>query len=503
MSDAKPHAKPQAKLEEKPEAADPGRETPALPAPTERRVTDEDREFLPSALEIIETPPSPLPVAILLTLCAFIAAALCWAFLGKMEIHAVGLGKIETAGRSKVVQPLEPGRVRTIAVANGAKVQAGDLLVQIEDAEAIAEARLQAEQLATAGAEAARRRAALAAALALPMRTTPAIAFPADTPETLRLRETAVLIADLDTLADSLVYNDRQVAQKRASRERLEASISHQATLLTTLESRVDVRQQSLNLSVGTKINLFDALESLERSRAQLASDRGQLAEVDASIAELGAQRARMNSQFNAEQTLKLAEAEKKRDELSQYVAKATARLDRLRLTAPINGTVQQLAVTTVGQVVTTGQQLMTIVPDGAPLQVDVFISNKDIGFIRTGQDVAVKVDAFNFTRYGTLHGKVVRIAGEAIEEGEARRSQANATASGTAGNATAPGQPPSFVFPVTVSLDTPTMAIDGLAVPLTAGMTVTAEIITETRRIIDYFLSPISRTASEALKER
>lgn len=474
-------------------------------SPTGAVLTDADREFLPAALEIVETPASPLPVAILLASCLFIAVMIGWAFFGRLEVHAVGVGKIETAGRSKIVQPLEAGRVRAVSVSNGARVRAGDLLVQLDDAEAKAEEQLQAEIVAASGAEAARRATMLGMMRAIAAGATPedGIAFPTGVPTAIRNREAAVLAAEIANFRDLLANNDKQVAQRRASRERFEASISHQMRLIETLESRVDVRQQSLKLSVGTRISLFDALESLDRSRAQLAGDRGQLLEVDAGIAELGAQRARYFSQIAAEQTTKLADAEKKRDEALQQLAKARARLDRLRLVAPIDGTVQQVAVTTVGQVVTTGQSLMTIVPEGAPLQVEIFISNKDIGFIRPGQDVAVKVDAFNFTRYGSLHGTVERIAGEAIEEGEARRSMANATAAGQPGSAPAPGQPQNFVFPVTVAIKERAMMVDGNAVPLTAGMTVTAEIVTDTRRIIDYFLSPIARTTSEALKER
>ena len=177
----------------------------------------------------------------------------------------------------------------------------------------------------------------------------------------------------------------------------------------------------------------------------------------------------------------------------------------RTRLYAPIEGVVQQMAVTTVGQVVTTGQQLAVITPSGGKLQVQALVANLDIGFVKPGEDAVIKVDAFPFTRFGVLHGKVTKIASGAIAEQEAKRALANATAAANVAQTqpAAPGQPESFVFPVTVALDETAMRIDNATIPLTPGMTVTVEIKTDSRRVIDYLLSPLARIASEAGRER
>ena len=141
-------------------------------------------------------------------------------------------------------------------------------------------------------------------------------------------------------------------------------------------------------------------------------------------------------SQFVADNENKLADAARKADEARQALAKAAARLARTKLYAPIDGVVQQIAVTTVGQVVTTGQQLVVVTPTDGPLQVEALVANLDIGFVKPGQDAAIKVDAFPFTRFGVLHGKVVKIASEAVAEQEAKRALANATASANAASA-------------------------------------------------------------------
>ncbi|MDE2577782.1 MAG: HlyD family type I secretion periplasmic adaptor subunit, partial [Hyphomicrobiales bacterium] len=332
----------------------------------------------------------------------------------------------------------------------------------------------------------------------------PTLVFPPEIPVDIQAREQKVLAADLAQLRDTLANLDKQMAQKAATRKRLEASIAYQVALMDTLHGRVGMRQSAIRMNVGTKVNLYDAQEALQKSQAQLASDKGQLVETDAAMAEIVSQKNKAIAQFIADNEGKLAETARKGDETAQQLAKAQARLARTHLTAPIDGVVQQNAVTTIGQVVTTGQQLMTIAPLDGPLQVEAYVSNIDIGFVKAGQEAEVKIDAFPFTRFGTVRGKVVRVAHDAIDEQEARRAQANATATA---NATAPnlapGQPQNFVFPILIEMEKAAMKIDGAEIPLLPGMTVTAEVKTDQRRIIDYLMSPIAKIGAEAMKER
>lgn len=499
---------------------DSGKSLPLPRAGSLEAISGPDREFLPAALEILETPPAPRSVAFMLTICAFAALAVLWSFLGKLDIHAVAWGKIEAAGRSKVIQPLETGKVLAVHVENGQSVRAGQVLATLDPAELKADETALTEGLSSSRAEIARRRAAIVEARQFQAATlrpadaagtqvtqvavTPDIAFETETGSAIRAREKSVLMAELTQLSDTLANIDKQMAQKGAMRQRLQMSIEYQAGLIRTLEERVGVREASIKLSVGTKINLFDAQESLQKSQAQHASDRGMLIETDAALEELKSQKTKVVSQFIADHETRLADADRKAEDLSQQLLKARARLARTNLIAPTDGVVQQLAITTVGQVVTTGQQLMLIAPQGATLQVEGFVSNLDIGFVKVGQAAEIKVDAFPFTRFGTLRARVVRIATEAIDEQEARRQQANAlAATNPGGPAAGPGQQQSFVFPVTLALETASMKIGVADVPLAPGMTVSAEIKTDTRRVIDYLISPIARVTSEAMKER
>lgn len=481
----------------------------AAAAPAQRpappRVSGRDLEFLPAALEILETPPAPKRVAVMLTICLFAALALAWSFFGQLDIHATAWGKIEASGRSKVIQPLEPGKIASVSVKDGVSVKAGDVLLTLDDAEAKADAAAATEARDAARAEATRRRAGVEAARALARgeTATQTIDFDAATPERLRRREAAVFEADSRFLEDSLTDLKRQVAQREATLTKLQASIDEQNTLIANAKDRVDVRESSIRLNVGTKINLFDAREALQRAQAQIASDRGQITETRAAIDELASQRSKTISQFVADYEGKLAEAARKAEDFAQQAAKAEAKLARTRLLAPIDGVVQQLGVTTIGQVVTTGQQLMTIAPLDASLQVEVFVSNLDIGFVHVGQHAEVKVDAFPFTRFGVAPATVTQIAADAIDEQEAKRRQSNLAAAPQAPGAGAPGQPQSFVFPVLLTLERPTIEVYGRPVRLAPGMTVSAEIKTDKRRVIDYLLSPLSKVTAEAMRER
>ena len=498
------------------------------PAPV---VAGRDREFLPAAIEILETPAPPLPVVTMLTICAFFAAALAWSFYGRLDVHAVAPGKIDTAGRAKVIQPLDPGKVAAVHVENGQRVRAGDLLLEFDPAEPAAEENAQRDALHANLAEIARRRVAIATARAVldgPAKSgepsareaivtelAQAAADPAqrivwavELPEAFRLREAAVLTNDVNQLIGALQSLDRQMAQKEATRQRLGMSIAYQDNLIETLTKLLSVRQQSFDLKVGTKVNLYGAMGELAKSQSSRASDEGELIETEAALKELASEKIKTLSQFVADNGNKQAEAERKADEAKQAVVKAAARLARTRLYSPIDGVAQQIAVTTVGQVVTTGQQLLVVAPSEGALQVEALVANLDIGFVKLGQRAAIKVDAFPFTRFGVLDGKVMHVASEAVEEQEAKRGLANAPATANANTAGAPpagqaGQPQSFVFPVTVALEEQAMDINGATIPLTPGMTVTVEIKTDSRRVIDYLLSPLAKIASEALKER
>ncbi len=170
------------------------------------------------------------------------------------------------------------------------------------------------------------------------------------------------------------------------------------------------------------------------------------------------------------------------------------------RLVAPVDGVVQQLAIHTLGGVVTPAQAIMVVVPADSPLEIEAAVSNQDIGFVHAGQQAAIKIDTFNFTRYGLLHGEVLGVSPDAVGPG-AGTDDAPTARQPAADRLRTAGRGLSYT--ARISLDRTTIPVDGKPVDLRPGMTVAVEINTGTRRVIDYLLSPLLRYTQESLRER
>jgi len=461
-----------------------------------------DREFLPAALEILETPPSPIKMGLLLLICGFFAAALVWSYFGHIDIIAVAQGKLQPTGRVKVIQPLETSRVQVAKVENGSRVREGDVLVELDPSEAAADVAENAAGLASFRAEALRREAAIKAAQVQPISTKLDIVWPDEIPDSIRRREERVYTADLAQLDAQIASLSAQLDQKKAEGQRLVTMIAAQEQLITTLQQRVTMRSQLVDMNAGSKSNLIDATETLQYQKTTLAQQKGQLAEAQANLSVILKDIKKTQDSFIAENAQKAAEAERQAADLKEKLIKAQARLSHMTLTSPIDGTVQASALTTVGQVVTSGQELMSVVPEGATLEIECYLPNKDIGFVKEGEPAIIKIESFPFSRYGTINATVTRVARDAIPEPDANQQEMDPTkrTPRPSGGAT---RTQNLVFPVTLSLDQTAINVDGAKIPLSAGMAVTVEIRTGSRRILEYVFSPLVQMGSEALRER
>lgn len=477
------------------------------PRPADRpsaplRMKRADREFLPAALEILEQPPSPVAHAFSIGVCVFAFAALAWAWFGWTDIVAVAHGKVQPTGKVKVVQPMETGRVRAILAQNGAVVGEGDPLVELDPDEAIAEARAAEAAYVSWTAEALRR-----ADVAVAMQNEPVVdhptAWPATIPPAIRTREDAVRAADVAKIASDLRALDAQAAQKRAESQRLRDTLTAQAELVATLQERVDMRASLLKAGSGTKASLIDATETLNLQRTALVSQNGQLAEAERALQTLAAEREKLLRAFVADNATRRADAQRQADEAEGRLTRARLRVERMTLRSPIAGVTQASSVTSLGQVLVVGQEVMRIVPADAALEVEVYLENKDIGFVEPGQHASLKVEAFPFTRYGVIDATVLRVANDAIPEPDARQIEGDPTGPAESRTSTGADRIDNLVFPVVLTTKATHVVADGRAVPLSPGMAITAEIKTGKRRILDYLLSPLIQTKSEALKER
>lgn len=460
-------------------------------------------EFLPAHLEILETPASPRMSFMLWTICGMLTAAIAWSSLAKIDIYAEAQGRIQPSGRSKVVQPLDVGRIVEIAVQNGSMVKAGDLLVRLDATQPEADRAAAASELQSLHAEIARRTTEI-----IDVQTgvtNPNVIYPADVADVYRKRDDSVFDAEMSQYQAQVDALNAQLAEKTARNTRLKDGMAAREKVIASMTERLTMKQTLEARQAGTKAAVIDASQVLENEQRNLTDDRGQVLENDAAAESLRRRLDQAKRDFLANQNQKLSAAERRRDEVEQNLIKASAKVRQANIVAPIDGTVQQLAVTTVGQVVTSGQPLMVLVPSSKALEVMALVQNQDIGFVKDQQEVVLKVDAFPFSHYGTLKGVVTRISNEAVDSQEATASSdASTLARPINGQSTSGSQRvQNLVYPVTVKLEQTSINADGKDVPLMPGMMVTAEIQTGSRRVIQYLLAPIWEATSQAAHER
>lgn len=442
-------------------------------------------EFLPSTLALRETPVHPAPRILMRLIVIFMALLILWSCFGKLDVVATATGKVVPDSRSKTIQPLETAAIRAIYVRDGQSVRAGDVLIELDATVAQADIdRLSAEYQASF-LDAAMYRSLVAN---LENET-------ANKPVRMELDATGFsgVITPEVLNAQKRLAKGQLDAYKARALQLTAAIIRHQAELRST-QAIVEKYQQTLPITQQREQDLqrllaqkyvsqhdyLDLKKSMIEQERDLAAETEHLAEISASLLEAE----RESKQFGAETRRlwldKLHEAEQRASSLSQEFIKAGSRGQFMHLTAPVSGTVQQLAVHTIGGVVTPAQPLMTIVPAESPIEVEAYLSNQDIGFVHKGQRVEIKVETFSFTKYGTLDGEVISVSSDAIQDEKL-----------------------GLVFAVRIKLNNNSIRVDGNKVTLSPGMAVTTEIKTTQRRVIEYFLDPLKRHISESLDER
>lgn len=455
-----------------------------------------ETEFLPAALEVTETPASPLGRAIAGVIILFFIIALAWAWFGKVDIIAVAQGKIIPSGRTKIIQPFETGVVRAIHVRDGQHVQAGDVLIEIDATINQAERdRLQQDWL-QAKLDAARLKAAMN------IKSDPLTSFKAPegaSDDQVKLQQ-RLLATQVEEIRAKLQGFDQKIAEGDGNRNAVEQTIAKLNETIPLLKKRFEMRQELADKGYGSKLNALEVQQDLVASQNELLVQKGRLAEATATVAGYKEQRRQAEAEFRRGTLDDLSTAENKAAALHEQLVQATRKYNLQTLTAPVEGTVQQLAVHTEGGVVTPAQALLAIVPAGSQLEIEANVSNRDIGFVYPGQQVAVKVDTFNFTKYGLLSGTVESVSQDAVPRAKAIDSRDKP--SGTENESSEPdGQ--ALVYLARIRLEQTSMDIDGKQVNLAPGMAISAEIKTGQRRLIEYILSPLARHSQQAMRER
>ena len=434
-----------------------------------QRLADE-QAFLPAALSLQETPVHPAPRRALWVIMALFATALLWSVVGQVNIVAVAPGRIVVSQRTKIVQPLEPAVVRAIHVKDGDRVQAGQLLIELDPTGASADSASVLAQRQAAESDDHRARALLQA---LASGMAPRLQGAGADVQGQLTAEWLDIAARRARLAAELNRREAELATAREVLAKLHA------TLPLARQREADIQNLSAQGFVAGHAAQDRSRERIELE-GDLATQQARLAEAQAALAETRQTQAAYLAETRRSLGERAAQAALKAGQMAQEGSKTAQRERLTRLLAPVAGIVQQLAVHTTGGVVTAAQPLLVVVPNDAEVMAEVTIDNKDIGFVKVGQAAEIKVEAFNFTRYGTVPATVVGVSADAVVD--ERRGA---------------------LFLATLTLNRNYIQIDGARMALNPGLNVAAEVKTGRRRLIDFLLSPVRQGFSESGRER
>lgn len=432
--------------------------------------------FLPAQLELVETPVHPAPrwtMRVLVTLAILI---LLIGVVGRLDIVVTAKGKFVPNERVKIIQPAMTGVVREILVRDGQQVTAGQLLVKLDTTQAAADAHKAISSKLDAELAVARATALLAAQrdhhapVVAPVEGAPqerALAAQSEAEGAYREYQDAI-----DSAQAELLKREAELDTTRQEIGKLRATAPLAREQANAYRSLAGDRYVAQN-------DYLDKEQTALGQEHELAAQQSHARELVAGIAEQRAEIRSTASKFRHDQLSELEKATQQVTQNRDDATKAQTRQALLSLTAPVSGTVQQLATHTPGGVVTTAQSLMEIVPADT-LEVEAQMENKDIGFVEVGQTVAVKVEAFPYTRYGFINGTVVSVSNDAVQDKKL-----------------------GLTFPVRIRLATNRLHVENRWIMLTPGMAVTADIRTGKRSVAGYFLGPLMESAQESMRER
>lgn len=453
-----------------------------------------EREFLPPLLEIQETPPSPLKRHVSLTLVFLVLILLIWSYFGQIDVVSTAPGKFIPDGKIKVIQPLDNAIVKTILVKEGQQVKAGDLLLELDPTITGADLSSSQEKDALKRAEDERLEAEL---------TGKQVIYRTKDPAIIRLQDHLLQVRRAAYSA-KLAQSRSDVASKR---DTLAAALD---TLNKFKETTAIAQEKEADARPLVETGAVSRLDYLQLKQDLVSNEndyQAQINNVAQNRADVDKAEQAVAAVIKDNQSSILADMATHATDIAALkgdVTKAKQLYDMEWLRAPVDGLVQSVNVTTTGEVVTPAQTLVSIVPKDTPLIVEATLSNDDVGFVKVGQHVEIKVDTFPFQKYGTIPGTVTWISPDAEDNSNPSTMDVNQAKSSKTEKQKLNGvQSSGLTYKVHIKPNRHAMKVDDQWVMITPGMTLQADIQTERRRVIEFFLSPVIKYLDEGMTVR
>ena len=437
-------------------------------------------DFAPDLLAMQERPPAKLPGVILYAVIALFAVLLAWAYLAKLDVVATADGKLIPKSYLKIVQPAEGGILKEILVNEGDKVQAGQVLMRMDAVLGEADTKILDSEVQQRQLQLRRIDAGLA-----------------DRPLAMVAKDDANLFRQIQAqhAAQQLAYRDA-LAQERAmaTRTREELSAAQQierklAQTLPSLKEQEDAWKKLGKEGFAGKLQVQEKERERMEKEQDFKAQRYTVESQRAAIAQSEQRMAQITSNYRQQLQNERVQIQAELSKLQQELAKQQHKNALQELKAPHAGVVKDVATHTIGTVVAPGTILMSLVPVDEPLMAEVMVKNDDVGFVRAGQSVRLKLAAYPFQKYGMVEGKITHIGADASDappnNGGAQQAMMPTT------------------YKAIVTLDQQQLDVQGQRYPLTPGMQVSAEIHQGERTVLEYLVSPIKGVFQEAARER
>ncbi|MBI5587050.1 MAG: HlyD family type I secretion periplasmic adaptor subunit [Deltaproteobacteria bacterium] len=423
-------------------------------------------EFLPPVLEIIETPPSPFKSLLIWVVFLMVLIAFAWAYFGTVDEVATARGRVIPDGRLKVVQPIEAGVIRGIHVREGQSVKEGDVLIELDPTIKLADVESNEKSLSIHQVDRERLLAELRSGNMIIKGRGELF----ELQKKLKDARESEYNAREEAIKSVIAQKDNEIRASEAILVKLEKTyliLKEQESSLRSLFEQGYLTKKDL---LDKQLQLYASEQEAEAQKKTVLQVREGLNEKKMNLDALKKEREKviLNDIVDSEKTIAPIEGE---------VRKARRKYELERLSSPVDGTVHGISAHTIGGVVTPAQPVVTVVPVGTPLIVEATALNRDIGFLEVGQEVNIKFDTFPFQKYGTIQGKVVWISPDSFDDEKL-----------------------GPIYKMKVEMEKRSMNIDNRVASITPGMTVSVDVKTGKRRVIEFFLSPIVKYTKESL---
>lgn len=416
------------------------------------KANDDSYEFLPIVSEIQEEPLNPLGRTMFWILITLIVLTTLWLFFGKADVVVSARGKVIPDGETKIIQPLETGVIKKILVKEGDYVKKGQTLMEID-----------------------------------PSTTKPQLESLKANLEYTNL-ERRRLRATTSGGSMGAVNSDSAETQKglyQSSMADLRNQLHAKTMEIRGIDEEINDNQHQLSINLAKERRMNNVSDIIAKN--DLDKVRAENIEYRSKIKELRHQRGKaqeeanyIRSNFKTQNFNELADRDKKANELGANIKEIEFRKNQQNIVAPVDGYVNTLLVHTVGGVVTPAEKLISVVPAGAPLVVKATVMDKDIGFIKAGMPVLIKIDTFDFQKYGMINGIVQKISKDSVQDEKL-----------------------GPIYDVYVKPLNKTLLVEGKETPISTGMSLTAEIKINKRRIIEFFIYPMIKYWNQAIQIR